>query len=168
MADQAKSKLPECGLYRTTKALPGNEEQIPAGTLVYFHNHSDAGLPQVVSADHNIMNRWHFHGPGVTFRALSWCDSLVRMPNEGFYSLRRELKFDGGSWPKGTLVQLGYTKNADAILFIAQVRAQLAENDLFFSDRGVGIQREQLSALEPLTVLSEAADEGDHGPANMH
>ncbi len=86
------------------------------------------------------------------------------MPFEGFYSLRRELSFDGGKWPKGSLVQLGYTRNADAILFIARVRPRLEENDLFFSDRGVGITRDQLSILEPLTVFEEPSDGAGHQP----
>ena len=31
-----KNRLPECGLYRTTRPLPGHEEKIKAGMLVYF------------------------------------------------------------------------------------------------------------------------------------
>jgi len=170
MAGPTKSMLPDCGLYRTTKPLAGQEEKFPAGLLVYFHNHSDSGLPQVLAPDHNVHNRWHFHGPGVEFRGLSWADSLVKVPVEGFYLLRREMTFDGGSWPKGALVQLGYTRNADAILFIAQVRLKLDENDLWFSDRGVGVPREQLSILEAVTVFQEpnAEGTGDHGPSNVH
>lgn len=168
MARSEKNILPECGLYRTTQPLPGQEAQFPAGLLVYFHNHSDSGLPQVLAPDHNVHNRWHFHGPGVTFRGLSWADTLVRMPAEGFYVLRREFAFEGGTWPKGALVQLGYTKSADAILFIAQVRAKLEENDLWFSERGVGIKREQLAMLEPVAVYQEPVAEGEHGPANIH
>jgi hypothetical protein len=157
-----KSILPPCGLYRTSKPLPDNEEAVPAGILVYFHNHSDSGLPVVITPDHNIMNRWHFHGAGIPFRGLSWADSLVKMPAEGFYSLRKQLDWDGGSWPKGTLVQLGYTKVGDPILFIGQVRATLAENDLWFSDKGVGITRDQLALLEQLQVYAEPPPEGGH------
>lgn len=157
-----KSILPQCGLYRTTKPLPDNEEAVPAGILVYFHNHSDSGLPVVITPDHNIMNRWHFHGAGIPFRGLSWADSLAKIPAEGFYMLRKGLDFDGGSWPKGTLVQLGYTRNGDPILFIGQVRATLDENDLFFSDKGVGISRDQLALLEQLQVFAEPAPEGGH------
>lgn len=157
-----KSILPQCGLYRTTKALPEHEEEVPAGTLVYFHNHSDSGLPVVISPDHNMMNRWHFHGAGVPFRGLSWADTLTKLPSEGFYMLRKGLDFEGGSWPKGTLVQLGYTKAGDPILFIAQQRASMEENDLWFSDRGVGITRDQLSLLEALNVFVEPMEEGGH------
>jgi hypothetical protein len=163
MAESPKSSLPVCGLYRTTKALAGHEEQFPAGSLVYFHNHSESGLPQVLAPDHNIYNRWHFHGPGVAVRGLSWTETLHKTPEEGFFALRRELVFEGGKWPKGTLVQLGYTREADPILFIAQVRGKLDENDLWFSDRGVGITREQLSVLEPVTVFQEPLPDGADG-----
>jgi hypothetical protein len=168
MSGSTKSSLPACGLYLTTKPLAGHEEQFPAGLLVYFHNHSDSGLPQVLAPDHNVHNRWHFHGPGVEFRGLSWADGLVKVMAEGFYTLRRELSFDGGTWPKGALVQLGYTRNADPILFIGQVRTKLDENDLWFSDRGVGISRDQLSILDTIVVFQESTGEGDHGPANVH
>jgi hypothetical protein len=76
--------------------------------------------------------------------------------------LRKALTFEGGEWPKSALVQLGYTKSADPILFIGQVRAQLDENDLYFSDRGVGITREQVALLEPLNVFQEPVPQGGH------
>ncbi len=166
-----KNPLPDCGLYRTTQPLPGNEERIPANLLVYFHNHSDSGLPCVLPPDHNVLNRWHFHGPSIEFRGLTWASSLEKIPVEGFYTLRSRLAFDGGEWPKGALVQLGYTRNADPILFIARVRARLAENDLWFSDRGVLVRRDQLALLEPASVYTEPAGDaqpGDHAPNDTH
>jgi hypothetical protein len=110
------------------------------------------------------MNQWHFHGAGTPFRGLSWADSLVKMPEQGFYSLRKQLDFEGGTWPKGTLVQLGYTKTGDPILFIGQLRAARSENNLWFSDRGVSLARERLSLLEPLGIFTEPAGEGGHDP----
>jgi hypothetical protein len=157
-----KNLLPNCGLYRTTKPLPEHESEFPAGSLVYFHNHSDSGLPVVIAPDHNIMNEWHFHGAGTPFRGLSWADSLVKMLEQGFYSLRKQLDFEGGTWPKGAIVQLGYNKVGDAILFIAQKRAQRGDNSLFFSDRGVPLARERLSLLEPLGIYVEPQGEGGH------
>jgi hypothetical protein len=152
-----KNRLPECGLYRTTEALPGHEERIPAGTIVYFHNHSESGgpLPTVVPPDHNIHNRWHFHGPSIEFRGLSWAETLESVPAQGYYTLRKDLPFEGGSWPKGTIVQLGYTMKADPILFIARIRAGVNENSLHFSDKGLGIKREQFALLEPASIYTE-------------
>ena len=163
-----KNRMPDCGLYRTPTALPGSEDRIPAGSLVYFHNHSEGGpLPSVLPPDHNVHNRWHFHGPAIeNIRNPSWVERLEKMPAEGFYTLRRELPFEGGSWPRATLVQLGYNMRAEPILFIARLRAEPEENDLFFSDRGVAIKRDQLSALEPVIVYSEErdAESGGHQP----
>ena len=76
------------------------------------------------------MNQWRFHAAGHPFRGLSWADSLVKVPEQGYYMLRKQLDFDGGSWPKGALVQLGYTKTGEPILFIAQLRASREQNDL--------------------------------------
>jgi hypothetical protein len=159
-----KSILPSCGLYRTTKPLPEHEEQFPSGLLVYFHNHSDSGLPVVLAPDHNVQNQWHFHGAGTPFRGLSWADSLVKMPEQGFYALRKQLDFDGGSWPKGTLVQLGYTRNGDPILFIAQLRAARQENELWFSNTGVPLSRDRMSMLDALSVYVEPVAAGGHEP----
>lgn len=164
-----KNLLPDCGLYLATRPLPGHEEKIPANTLVYFHNHSDSGLPSVLAPDHNVHNRWHFHGPAIEFRGLSWADSLKKVPEQGFFTLRKELSWDGGKWPKGALVQLGYTRAAEPILFIARVRSKLAENDLFFSDRGVPLPRDQMSILEPASVFEEPNDGTDgHAPNQTH
>jgi hypothetical protein len=155
----AKFSLPDCGIFRTTQALPGHEEEVPAGALVYFHNHSDSGLPQVILPDHCLHNRWHFRGPGVVFRSLAWVASLHPLPAQGFYFLKEDLVFDGGSWPRHTLVQLGYSRRAEPILFIAQERASLQENDLFFSDKGVRIDPEVLDILVPLVLYREAPDD---------
>jgi hypothetical protein len=172
MATPIKNQPRECGLYRATKALPGNEEKVPAGTLVYFHNHSSSNgpLPSVIPPDHCVHNRWHFHQETAieNIRSPSWVESLEPMPLQSFYTLRRELPFDGGSWPKGSIVQLGYTRSADPILFIARVRTSLAENDLFFSDKGVGIKRDQLSILEPAVVYAEPGDGSEHATAPTH
>jgi hypothetical protein len=173
MATPTKNQTRECGLYRATKALPGNEEKVPTGTLVYFHNHSASNgpLPSVIPPDHCIHNRWHFHQEGSieNIRSPSWVDSLEKVPDQAFYTLRRELPLDGGQkWPKGSIVQLGYTKNADPILFIAQQRATLSENDLFFSDKGVGIKRDQLNMLEPAVIFADPGDGSQHATAPTH
>lgn len=163
-----KNLLPDCGLYRTTKPLPGHEEQVPAGILVYFHNHSDSGLPVVLTPDHNVLNRWHFHGPPIEFRGLQWASTLQKMPEEGFFTLKKDLSFDGGSWPRNALVQLGYTRAGEPILFMARVRARLEENDLWFSDKGLKITRDQLSVLDRANVHIEDDDPSGHGAGQSH
>ncbi|MBI4957389.1 MAG: hypothetical protein HY908_35600 [Myxococcales bacterium] len=166
------TELPPCGLYLTTRPLSGREEEFPAGLIVSFHNHSDSGLPTVTKPDHNILNRWHFHGPAVQLRGLSWVSSLERLADEGFYTLRKEIHFEGGSWPRGTLVQLGYTQAGEPILFIARVPAKLERNELVFSDRGAKIKRADLRQLEPASVFTEpgstAADGAVHDHGHQH
>jgi hypothetical protein len=168
-----KNQARDCGLYRATKALPGQEEKVPAGTLVYFHNHSSNGspLPSVIPPDHNVHNRWHFHAETAieNIRSPSWVESLEKVPEQAFYTLRRELSLEGAvTWPKGSIVQLGYTRTADPILFIAQQRATLTENDLFFSDKGVGIKRDQLTLLEPAPIYVDPGDGTEHPTSPTH
>ena len=93
---------------------------------------------------------------------LSWADSLVKLPAEGFYMLRKALAFEGGEWPKAALVQLGYTRAGEPILFIGQVRAQLVENDLWFF--GSRSRRRARSARAARTApdLREPAAAGAH------
>ena len=164
-----KNLVPDCGLYLTTKPLPGHDEKVPAGSIVYFHNHSDSGLPSVLTPDHNIHNRWHFHGPPLEFRGLTWANTLQKLPEEGFFVLKKELTFEGGSWPRNALVQLGYTRQGDPILFMARVRSRLDENDLFFSDKGLKLKRDQLNVLEPAPVYQEPDDgSSGHAPNATH
>lgn len=162
MADLLNRRLPRCGLYRTTKPLPGNEQQVPAKRLVYFHNHSELGLPRVIVPEHISCNRWHFHGEGVHFRALSWAETLRRLPAQGYYVLNATFQFEGGAWPKGVLVQLGYSRAGEPILFLARRRADAQDSHLAFSERGVRMPDEGLSGLQgPLTVYTERGDRLD-------
>ena len=156
MADSLQSRLPPCGLYRTTRPLPGHESGVPSDVLVYFHNHSDQGLPRVVLPAHIVHNRWHFHGDGVAFRSLSWAASLRRLPKQGLYVLREELPFEGGRWPKGALVQLGYNRAGEPLAFIAQTREDDTDNRVFFVDRGIRFDFDRLRSLSgPLTVYND-------------
>ncbi len=161
-----KNRVPDCGLYRTPKALPGYEDRIPAGSILSFHNHSENGpLPSVLAPDHNIHNRWHFHGPAIeNIRNPSWVEALEPLTKEGFYTLRREISFAEGKWPKGAIVQLGYNKAGDPILFVATQRARLDENDLFFAASGHPLTRDQLNMLEPAPIYTEP-DDGSSGHA---
>ena len=166
-AREGRLKLPACGLFRTTRALPGAEQVVPAGLLVNFHNHSEQSMPVVLVPVHNVFNRWQWSATPNYVRQLSWIESLHRLPVEGFYVLRRDVALNDGSatrsssaapgarWPKGTLVQLGYDKTANPIVFIAQQRHDLHENSLIFADSGVAIGEEGLDFIEPVLVYEE-------------
>ena len=60
----AKDSVPDCGLYRAGVSLVNNEEKVPAGSLVSFHNHSDRGIPMVQTPHNNENNLWTFHSHG--------------------------------------------------------------------------------------------------------
>jgi hypothetical protein len=150
-------KLPGCGLFRTTRPLPGAEERVPAGLLVNFHNHSAQGMPVVLVPESNSANAWTFAEEPEFVRQLSWIESLVRRPLEGFYALGEQVKFEGGAWPRGTLVQLGYDRAASPIVFIAQRLAAESGSALRFAEQGLMIGEEVLAAMIPLTVYEERA-----------
>ena len=82
---------------------------------------------------------------------------LIKLPHEGFYRLLKEKTFEGGGkWLVNAIVQLGYTRAAEPILFIAQRRSPLASNDLFFSDKGVKVPLVDLDEwIEPLAWYQE-------------
>ena len=46
-------KLPDPGLYRTTQAYPGHEQDIPANSLVYV------GVGVAIAASHNYFDNVH-------------------------------------------------------------------------------------------------------------
>jgi hypothetical protein len=166
---------PRCGLYRTTEALPGQESRVPEGCLVSFHFHpardrnrdrdrglapaSPTSVPQICLPEHNVHNRWRFHRVGLPVLEEAWSQTLEPLPDEGFYALSAELGFPGGKWPQGALLQLGYTRTAEPILFLAQQRQNAVENDLFFGEEGVRVDRSALALLRPLVVFVEPDDD---------
>ncbi|GMV38562.1 MAG: hypothetical protein AMXMBFR64_02780 [Myxococcales bacterium] len=154
-----------CGLYRTTLPLTEREEQVPAGRLVYFHNHSSEGPPLVLLPRVNTDNRWTFHDRGYLVRDADWTVTLVALPSEGFYILRGHFHPPGGPVVhERTLLQLGYNLAGDPILFIPK----LEDNAIRFPS--VGYRFETLDILKDLDpapfVLPRpvAAPEDDHGP----
>ena len=145
------------GLYRSTEALDESEGRVVGPKLVWLC--IEDGQVEVRLPEHHIHNQWRFPPPGIVLQDQEWLKTLTKLPREGFYALKKKLVFDGGFWPKGALVQLGYTREAEAVLFIAQRRSQRDENDLFFSEQGVPLPLEQLSDLEPLVVAAEPIQE---------
>lgn len=147
------------GIYKTTKALPGREAQVQPGMLVLIRTDGEFAPASVLLPVRNEHNQWRFEMPGykVPSPDFGWANSLQKVPHEGFYRLLREYTFPNeGRWLKNAIVQLGYTRSADPILFIAQRRAPLVSNDLFFSDRGVRVELADLpNLLEALAWYQE-------------
>jgi hypothetical protein len=155
--------------------LRGQEERVPEGALVSFHHHpahpardgrGDGAVPLVCLPEHNVHNRWRFHRVGLPVLDERWPGTLEALPDEGFYALASELAFPGGVWPKGALLQLGYTRSADPILFLAQQRLHAVENDLFFGEEGVRVPRSSLSRLTPLVVFVEKDEDDEPFPGH--
>ena len=126
--------LPNCGLYRTGVSLPKQEEQVPGGGLIYFHNHSEQGPPLVLLPDENEHNRWSFNERGWLVEDPGFLGALVPLKSEGLYIVtaqhlhisREEII------PEQTLVQLGYNRRGDTILFAARFE----ENTIHFPSHG--------------------------------
>jgi hypothetical protein len=147
------------GIYKTTKFLPGHEAEIGPNQLVLIRTDGEFAPASVLTPVANRFNQWQFQMPGVKIpsNSLNWGDTLIKLPHEGFYRLLKEKTFEGGGrWLVNAIVQLGYTRVAEPILFIAQRRSPLASNDLFFSDKGVKVEFDELDeTIEPLAWYQE-------------
>jgi hypothetical protein len=145
------SAHPPCGLYRTTRPL----ESVPAGRLVYFHNHGDPGAGIYLPKDWSL-NRAQWHARGYTVPDAEWSSSLEPLKAEGLYRVSEKFfccEKRCRTYDAGALVQLGYTGEADALLFVPE----WTQGGLGFPERGNKIGPEQLARLEPLAVAQGSA-----------
>lgn len=161
------------GIYKTTKYLPGHEAQVGPDQLILIRTDGEFAPASVLLPINNVHNRWRFQMPGIKIpdTAVGWGESLLKLKHEGFFRLTREFTFgERGRWVENAIVQLGYTRNADPILFIAQRRNPLTNNELWFSDKGVKIDFDQVEGLlEPLAWFEEPAKQPEpkkDGPNN--
>jgi hypothetical protein len=171
---KAIGKLKSCGLYRTTMALAGKEELVPAGRLVYFHNHSEQGSSIVLMPASNDDNKWSFHTRGYLVGDKEFEDSLAPLPREGFYVLRANLTMGEGMMPERSLVQLGYNPKGEAILFPGQRKG----NSISFPKKGAGFKSDDVfKELDPVGFIIQSdssAKEKDpkktapKGPPTLH
>jgi hypothetical protein len=148
--------LPPCGIYRTSAPVA----DVPAGRLVYFHNHGDPGagvyLPE--RWDHN---RAHFSARGHTLPAgFDAARALTPLPREGMYRVATRFYCCAKKcvdYVPETLVQLGYDGTGRAILFIAE----LAGGALSVPTKGTVVDDSELSRLVALLVRQRDADPRD-------
>src|SRR5581483_6747799 len=149
------SDLPPCGIYRTTLALA---DHVPAGRLVYFHDHGDPG-PGVYLPSGWTANRAHWHEHGHQIPSPAWAMSLEPLPPEGFYRVVepftccakrcREFQTD-------FLVQLGYDAAGEPLVFVPEWTA----HGVALPDTGVRIDADRLARLAPLRLV-ETRPPGD-------
>lgn len=160
MAQVSVIRPPSCGLYRTTRPLPG-DDAVGAGMLVNFHDHDYGEVrgPVVHLPKFIAFNRWEWEKTPHRVQPLSWVESLQPLLPEGFYVLREDLVFadrkGDATWPRTSLVQLGYDRAGTPIVFLAQRKHQAAENTLFFAEKGVPLTASQLDLLMQLVVYEE-------------
>lgn len=138
---------PPCGIYRTTKPI---DDAIPAGILVFYHNHGDPG-PGVYTAHRWKNNKAVFHEQGTTVPDEHYARSLEPLPPEGFYRVAKpfyccEKKCQ--LYEEEMLVQLGYNGDAEPLLFLPE----LVEGSLTVPDEGKFVDEWQLEALVLLKV----------------
>ncbi len=147
-------KMPDPGLYRTTKAYPGHEDAVPADALVYIGTKDGGSLPFVVVPGRNTNNRWFWGEPTVPLRAMGWTSGLIKLPPEGFYTLPKEIAFEGGGrWLKNAVVQLGYNAEGRGIIFVGEQHQSEEKNILIFSDKGRLIDDDLLNKLVWAPIL---------------
>ena len=145
--------LPPCGLYRTTQSVAG----IPAGRLVYFHNHGDPGAGLYLPERWNA-NRASWQPRGHTLSDDGAAQHLSALPPEGLYAVnetfycceKKCLRYETNQ-----LVQLGSDGEATPLLFVPE-----------FSTRGLGFPERgnklDVGSLSKLTLLKVA--QGNEAP----
>ena len=148
---------PPCGLYRTTRPL----ESVPAGKLVYFHNHGSPG-PGIYLPESWNLNRARWHRHGFVVPDLEFSNSMVPLPAEGFYRVLEQ--FDCcekhcTTYVSEQLVQLGYNGDASPLLFIPEI----TPTGMGIPERGTRIDMNALKRLAPLKVASPVAHDAPAG-----
>ena len=150
--------LPPCGLYRTTRDLG----DVPAGRLVYFHNHGEPG-PGVYPPERWEHNRARFPDRGFTLPepyAVS-ARGLAPLAAEGFYRVVRPFhccEKECTLFEAETLVQLGYDGAGEAILFVPELTA----SGMTLPTRGSRIAADRVGSI----VLLKVAEARTPGPSS--
>jgi hypothetical protein len=146
--------LPSCGIYRTTRAL---EDHVPAGRLVFFHNHGDPG-PGVYLPSGWTLNQAQWHENGHTIPSPEWAATLAPLPTEGLYRVREEFTCCAKrcrTYEPDLLVQLGYNAEAEPLLFLPE----WTDSGLAIPEMGIPIDQDRLRSLAALKVVeSEPID----------
>lgn len=138
--------LPPCGLYRTTSPIAG----IPAGRLVYFHNHGDPGAGLYLPERWNG-NRAVWQSRGHTLPDETSAQHLSPLPAEGLYAVKDAFhccEKKCARYEINQLVQLGYDGEATPLLFVPE----LTQSGLGFPEHGNRFDLAQVNRLVLLRV----------------
>ncbi|MEZ4458136.1 MAG: hypothetical protein R3E66_00120 [bacterium] len=141
------SNLPPCGIYKTRQALDGKEEWVRENILVYFHNHSQQGPPLILLPAANAHNRWTFHDKGYLVKDEDFPSTMIQLMPEGYYILNEAIFLSHDEViPENTLVQMGYNRMGDPILFLSQ----FDNNVISFPNSGLKCTLEIFDLLRPV------------------
>jgi len=139
--------LPPCGLYRTRSSIG----RIPAGRLVYFHNHGNPGAGLYLPSGWKG-NRARFAADGTTLPDIAAARDLIPLPAEGFYRVVEAFHCcpkQCHRFETDLLVQLGYDGAGNALLF----SPELVDGLLGVPDRGTRIDDDVLPRIRALKVV---------------
>ena len=143
MSDDA---LPPCGIYLTTAAIG----TVPAGRLVYFHNHGDPG-PGIYLPSRWEGNRARFEARGHLLPTPDHVRHLEKLPREGFYRVAETFHCCAQKcrrFEPDALVQLGYDGSGQALVFTPQ----WTHGALAIPERGTRVDRDRIASMSPLRV----------------
>jgi hypothetical protein len=138
--------LPKCGFYKTTREF----NQIPGGTLVYFHNHGEPG-PGIYLPQNWVSNRVQWNSNGHTIPNDEFASTLMPVEPEGLFSVKNNFyccEKKCVHFHTGQLVQIGYDGQANAILFVPELSA----TGLHFPEQGTRVDVESFAHLNRVTV----------------
>ncbi len=160
----AMSELPPCGVYVTRAAIGS----VPAGRLVYFHNHGEPG-PGVYLASSWKGNRARFESRGHLLPDPSAAQHLEPLPVEGFYRVVEPFHCCEKKCKRfvaDMLVQLGSDGSARAILF----QPEIVDGLLAVPSTGTRVDRDRLAHLARLRVaaVDTPVHEGDASETLLH
>ncbi len=148
--------LPPCGMYRTREAIG----PIPAGRLVYFHNHGNPGaglyLPERWEG-----NRARFSANGHSLPSEASAAALEPLAAEGFYCVTEAFHCCEKKcrlFEASLLVQLGYDGAAQPILFVPELEGA----KVGLPERGVRVDATCFDKMVPLLVAEKAREPDAH------
>lgn len=158
-------KLPPCGIYRTLRPIG---DAVPAGRLVYFHNHGDPG-PGVYLPERWEHNRARFHDRGHVLPDPDLASELLEpLRPEGFYRIGEPFHCCGKKcrrFERDLLVQLGYDGAGAPLMFLPE----LGPSGLVIPSMGKRVEPETLENLLPLKVESARTGRPEKpGAENLH
>ena len=149
-------QLPPCGLYRTT----GPIGTIPAGRLVYFHNHGNPGPGLYLPAGWK-QNRMQVGEKGTLLPNPDDVRYLEPLPPEGLYRVVEAFhccEKRCREYQPEDLVQLGYDGSGQALLFVPE----LIDGMFAIPDRGRIVDHHTLDKIRRLRIAQSQRSDDAH------